>query len=138
MKKYLIVLSSILMLFIVGCSKPKEDPKEVARHACEALKVMDFDTLKKYADDESAKQIEESQKRVKNAELQMDALPEPQRTNIKKIYDNQMAVVKKKMATINCEDIVIKEGKDKEHKIALIDGKPTNLRLIKNEWKLTK
>lgn len=138
MKKTILLIATVSILFINGCSSSKSDPKEVATHVCEALKNMDFDELKNYTDEESTKQIELSQKKIAEAEAQIDALAEPQRENVKKIYDNQMAVVKQKMATINCENIVIKEGEEKDSKIAMIDGRPTKLRLIEGNWKLSK
>lgn len=138
MKKYILLIASVSVLLISGCSSSKNDPKEVATHVCEALKNMDFDQLKNYTDDESTKQIEFNQKRIDEAEAQMNALPEPQRESVKKIYDNQMAVIKQKMLTINCENIVIKDGEDKDTKIAMIDGRPTKLRLIEGNWKLSK
>ncbi len=138
MKKYILLIASVSILLIMGCSSNKSDPKEVATQACEAIKKMDFDELKKYTDEEATKQIALGQKKMKETEAQINALPEPQRENVKKIYDNQISIVKKKMAATNCENIVIKDGADKDSKIAIIDGKPTKLRLVKGDWKLTK
>ncbi|MBU0632901.1 hypothetical protein KKA17_09655 [bacterium] len=138
MKKSILLIASVSILLLSGCGSNKSDPKEVAQHVCEALKNMDFEELKKYTDEESTKQIELGQKRIEEAKSQIEALPEEQRENVKKIYENQMAVVKQKMATINCENIVMKDGGDKEESIALIDGKPTKLKLIDGNWKLTK
>ena len=64
MKKYILLIASVSILLISGCSSSKNDPKEVATHVCEALKNMDFEALKNYTDDESTKQIELSQKRI--------------------------------------------------------------------------
>lgn len=137
MKKYILSVVSVSVLLMSGCSK-SSDPKDVAVHACQALKAMDFNELKKYADDESAKQIEIGQKKLEEAEAQINALPEDKRESVKKIYDNQIAVMKQKMSTINCDNIVIKDGDDKDSKVAIIDGKPTKMKLIDGVWKLTK
>ncbi|WP_345992968.1 hypothetical protein [Sulfurimonas sp. HSL-1716] len=138
MKKYILLIAGILILFTSGCSSNRGDPKETAVHVCKALKKLDFEELKKYADEELAKQIELGQKKKEDAQSQINALPEPQRKSVKKIYDNQMSILREKMSMINCENIVIKEGGDKDNKTALIDGKPVKLRFIKGSWRLTK
>lgn len=138
MKKIILFIAGVSILLLSGCGSNKSDPKEVATHVCEALKKMDFEELKKYTDEESTKQIELGQKRIEEAKSQIEALPAEQREKVKKIYESQMAIVKQKMATISCESIVINDGSDKEVKIALIDGKPTKLKLIDGNWKLTK
>lgn len=137
MKKIIVLAVSASVLFLSGCTK-QEDPKETATKVCKALQGMDFTELKKYTDDESTKEIDAGQKKLEEAKIQIAALPAEQRDSIQKVFDAQMGMVKQKMSEINCTKISIEDGADKENKIAMIDGKPTKLKLIENKWKLTK
>jgi|GEM_PF-944549 hypothetical protein len=137
MKKIIVLAVSASVLFLSGCTK-QEDPKEIGTKICKALQVMDFTELKKYTDEESTKEIDAGQKKLEEAKTQIAALPAEQRDSIQKVFDGQMAMVKQKMADINCTNITVQDGSDKESKVVLIDGKPTKLKLIENKWKLTK
>ncbi|MDD2357773.1 MAG: hypothetical protein PHX13_07670 [Thiovulaceae bacterium] len=137
MKKIIVLAVSTSVLFLSGCTK-QEDPKETATKICKALQVMDFNELKKYTDEESTKEIDAGQKKLEEAKTQIAALPAEQRDSIQKVFDGQMAMVKQKMADINCTNITVQDGSDKESKVVMIDGKPTKLKLIENKWKLTK
>jgi hypothetical protein len=137
MKKYAVIALSASVLLMSGCSK-QEDPKEVAGKVCVALKGMDLNELKKYTDENSTKDIENGQKKLEETKKQIAALPAEQRDTYQKVFDTQMGMIKQKMSEINCSNIVIQDGSDKENKIAMIDGKPTKLTLVKDHWKLTK
>jgi hypothetical protein len=137
MKKIIALALSASVLFISGCKK-EEDPKEVAGKVCVALKGMDLNELKKYTDANSTKDIEMGQKKLEETKKQIAALPAEQRDSYQKIFDTQMGMIKQKMSEINCSNIAIQDGSDKENKIAMIDGKPTKLKLVDEHWKLTK
>ncbi len=137
MKKTIVLAISVSVLFLSGCTK-QEDPKETATKICKALQIMDFNELKKYTDEESTKEIDAGQKKLEEAKTQIAALPQEQRDSIQKVFDAQMGMVKQKMADINCTNITVQDGTDKESKVVMIDGKPTKLKLIENKWKLTK
>jgi hypothetical protein len=137
MKKIIVLAVSTSVLFLSGCTK-QEDPKETGTKICQALQKMDFNELKKYTDEESTKEIDAGQKKLEEAKTQIAALPAEQRDSIQKVFDAQMGMVKQKMADINCSNITVADGTDKESKIVMIDGKPTKLKLIENKWKLTK
>ena len=137
MKKTIALAMSVSLLFLSGCTK-QEDPKETATKICKALQVMDFNELKKYTDEESTKEITAGQKKLDETKTQIAALPQEQRESIQKVFDAQMGMIKQKMSEINCTKISIEDGSDKESKVAMIDGKPTKLKLIDNKWKLTK
>lgn len=137
MKKYIALALSASVLFLSGCTK-QEDPKEVAGKVCVALKGMDLNELKKYTDENSTKDIEMGQQKLEETKKQIAALPPEQKDAYQKIFDSQMGMIKQKMSEINCTNIVIQDGNDKENKIAMIDGKPTKLTLVKDHWKLTK
>jgi hypothetical protein len=137
MKKIIVLAMSVSLLFLSGCTK-QEDPKETATKICKALQMMDFNELKKYTDEESTKEITAGQKKMDETKTQIAALPQEQRESIQKVFDAQMGMIKQKMSEINCTKISIQDGSDKESKVAMIDGKPTKLRLIDNKWKLTK
>ena len=137
MKKYVVLALSATVLLMSGCSRD-EDPKETATKVCKALQGMDYNELKKYTDEESTKEITAGQKKLEEAKTQIAALPKEQRDGIQKVFDAQMGMVKQKMSEINCTKISIQDGADKETKVAMIDGKPTKLKLIDHKWKLTK
>ena len=137
MKKTIALAMGVSLLFLSGCTK-QEDPKETATKICKALQVMDFNELKKYTDEESTKEITAGQKKLDETKTQIAALPQEQRESIQKVFDAQMGMIKQKMSEINCTKISIEDGSDKESKVAMIDGKPTKLKLIDNKWKLTK
>lgn len=137
MKKITLLAIATSILLLSGCTK-QEDPKETATKICKALQVMDFNELKKYTDEESTKEITAGQKKLDEAKTQIAALPKEQRDGVQKVFDAQMGMVKQKMSEINCTKITIEDGTDKESKIAMIDGKPTKLKLIDHKWKLTK
>ena len=137
MKKTIALAMGVSLLFLSGCTK-QEDPKETATKICKALQVMDFNELKKYTDEESTKEIIAGQKKLDETKTQIAALPQEQRESIQKVFDAQMGMIKQKMSEINCTKISIEDGSDKESKVAMIDGKPTKLKLIDNKWKLTK
>ena len=137
MKKTIALEMGVSLLFLSGCTK-QEDPKETATKICKALQVMDFNELKKYTDEESTKEIIAGQKKLDETKTQIAALPQEQRESIQKVFDAQMGMIKQKMSEINCTKISIQDGSDKESKVAMIDGKPTKLKLIDNKWKLTK
>ena len=137
MKKIIVLAMSTSLLFLSGCTK-QEDPKETATKICKALQVMDFNELKKYTDEESTKEITAGQKKMDETKTQIASLPKEQRDSIQKVFDAQMGMIKQKMSEINCTKISIQDGSDKESKVAMIDGKPTKLKLIDNKWKLTK
>ena len=137
MKKIIVLAMSVSLLFLSGCTK-QEDPKETATKICKALQMMDFNELKKYTDEESTKEITAGQKKMDETKTQIAALPQEQRDSVQKVFDAQMGMIKQKMSEINCTNITIEDGSDKESKVAKIDGKPTKLKLIDNKWKLTK
>ena len=137
MKKNIVLAVSATVLFLSGCTK-QEDPKETATKVCKALQGMDFNELKKYTDEESTKEINVGQKKLEEAKTQIAALPQEQRDSVQKVFDAQMGMVKQKMSEINCTKISIEDGANKESKIAMIDGKPTKLKLVDNKWKLTR
>ena len=137
MKKIIVLAMSVSIIFLSGCTK-QEDPKETATKICKALQVMDFNELKKYTDEESTKEITAGQKKMDETKTQIASLPKEQRDSIQKVFDAQMGMIKQKMSEINCTKISIQDGSDKESKVAMIDGKPTKLKLIDNKWKLTK
>jgi len=137
MKKTVLLTMGVSILLLSGCTK-QEDPKETATKVCKALQGMDFNELKKYTDEESTKEITAGQKKLEEAKTQIAALPKEQRDGIQKVFDAQMGMVKQKMSEINCTNITIEKGSDKESVIAMIDGKPTKLRLIEKHWKLAK
>jgi PBP1b-binding outer membrane lipoprotein LpoB len=137
MKKTTLLAIAASILLLSGCTK-QEDPKETATKVCKALQLMDFNELKKYTDEESTKEITAGQKKLEEAKTQIAALPKEQRDGVQKVFDAQMGMVKQKMSEINCTKITIEDGADKESKTAMIDGKPTKLKLIDHKWKLTK
>ena len=138
MKKYIVVALSVSLLLLSGCTSNKDKAKEVAKGACEALKKMDFVELQKFTDPESTSEIQAGQKKLEDAKAQIASLPEDKRQTIQGIYDQQMAAVKQKMSTINCDNIVVTDGDNKDEMNASIDGKPTKLRNVDGKWKLTK
>ncbi|WP_297442084.1 DUF4878 domain-containing protein [Sulfurimonas sp.] len=137
MNKKLLISMSLSVLITSAYAATAATPKEVATNICKALQKMDFQELKKYADEAAVIKINENEaKKIKMAK-HIDMLPESKRAQAKKDYDAQIWRRKSAMSALNCQNIYIQDTDNPDHKVALIDNKPTFLKRIKGIWKLT-
>ncbi len=137
MKKNLLVIAGLSLLAINSYSLDNIEPKDVATKVCLALQKMDYQELKKYADEPAIIKIDTNEENKAKTEAHLKLLSEDKREEAQKSYDDKMWRMKSAMSALDCKNIVIMDGIDANNKVAIIDNKPTSLKLINGVWKLT-
>jgi len=136
MRKIFLVVSSVLF-FATDAFCIDDNPKEIAAKICLALQKMDYQELKKYADEPSIIKINKNENLKIKTQEHIKLLPADKRIQAQKSYDDKIWRAKSAMSALNCNNIIIMDGADDDNKVALIDNKPTSLKFIHGVWKLT-
>ncbi len=136
MLKHSLLALSTAALLISGCSSYPDDAKGVAIGACEAMKELDFEGMKKYAVKESHAKLDQAKAIIENSKAFLANLPEEARKKAEAQMDEQMA----KMKAIDCSGMQIANGEN-GMKLASLPSAPRHMKKIQlkeveGQWKI--